>query len=152
MVFTLIISIGVYLFYQRYGIPDSSMKGIMILLYSVFAIPALFLHLEYIIHDRVSSLTIDNINKNGIYRKGKSEIVFSFDEIESVYFFGETKDFNNLTTQNHSFYFFKLKNNKDFIVSCLVVRNIENIIPKISINKNRRFFPSILFEDMIKKN
>jgi len=151
VVFTLIISIGVYLFYQRYGVPANSMLTIMILLYSIFAAPAIFLHFEYIINDWGVSITIDNRNKKVIYRKSQLEIIFAFDEIEKVYFFGETKDFNNLTTQNHYFYFFKLKNNKPLIISCLVVRNIENIISKASVTKNRRFFPSILFEDGIKK-
>jgi len=151
IVFTLTIGIGIYIFYQKYGIPDNSMLTLMILLYSVFAGPAIFLHLEYIKNDWDVSLTIDNRNKKISYRKGKHEIIFTFDEIENVYYFGETKDFNNLTTQNHSFYFFKVKENMSFIVSSLVIRNIENTIYKVAVVRNRRLFPSILFEGKLRK-
>lgn len=151
IIFSMIITLGVYLFYQRYGLPDNTMVRLMVLLYLVFALPAIILHFEYIINDWNVSLSIDNINKQITYRKGKQKITFTFDEIDNIYFFGETKEFNNLTTQNHSFYFIKVKNNEPFIVSCLIVRNIENVIRKVIVIKTRRLFPSILLEETIAK-
>lgn len=150
LIFTFIISIGIYLFFQRYGMPDKPMSILMMFLYFVFAAPAIFLHLEYIFNDWRVALTIDMRNRRIMYKKGNHENSFTIDEIESVQFFGETKDFSNLTTQNHSFYLIKAKNYKPFIVSCLVIRNIENVFCNINIIKNRRLFPSIFFEQGLK--
>lgn len=150
MIFTLIMSIGVFLFYQWYGIPDKLMATLIFFLYFIFAAPVIFLHVEYIINDWAVSLTINKRNRDIIYKKGNCEIIFNLDEIESVQFFGETKDFNNLTTQNHYFYLIKAKDYRPFIISCLVIRNIENNFSNIRIIKNRRLFPSIFFEVSLK--
>jgi len=149
IVFTLVIASGVYFLYQKYGMPEGTILVLIVFLYSIFALPAIFLHIEYIINDCNVSFTIDIGKKQIIYNKDKRKIIFKFDEIEEIQFFGEIKDFNNLTTQNYSYYYFKVQNNTSFIITSLVIRNIDRVLTKASIIKNRRLFPSILFEDKI---
>jgi len=150
MVFTLVVAIGIYLFYQKYGVPEKTIMILIVILYSLFALPSFFLHIEYFINDINVSLTIDSRNRQVIYEKYKHRIVFNFNEIEKLLFFGETKDFNNLTTQNYSYYYFEVKDNKSFIITSLVIRNIDHLINKVNVIKNRRLFPSILFENILK--
>jgi len=48
MVFTLVVAIGIYLFYQKYGVPEKTIMILIVILYSLFALQSFFLHLRYI--------------------------------------------------------------------------------------------------------
>lgn len=138
-----------FLFIRKHGFPEGIVLDFTVLLISAIVLPLVYIHFDYMINDLGSSLRIDLKNKKGVYKKGKTEIPFSFEDIECVSYFGETRGFNNLPVCFHSFLCFKLKNNNHFIISCLVVRDIEKVIPNLRIVKHRRLFPSISLERML---
>lgn len=148
--FSLLVLIGGFFYFIRTrGIPEGIVLDFIALLISAYYLPVVYIHFDYMINDLGSSLRIDLKNKKGVYKKGKTEIPFSFEDIECVSYFGETRGFNNLPVCHYSFLCFKLKNNSHFIVSCLVVRDIEKVIPNLRIVKHRRLFPSISLERML---
>jgi hypothetical protein len=146
LIFTSVVLIGLVFYYlPKYGVPGQQSILLMIFIYLVFAIPAVFVHMEYILNDWGSTLIIDNKSKQIVYEKGKKRIASEFSDISRVYFFGETKAFNTLTATNYSFFYFKFKNGDYFIVTCLVLDKLDKL-QNVCINKNRRIIPSILFE------
>ena len=146
LLFTAVIILGLLLFDKLdVFLADPFMRKFMFSIYAIFLIPVLFLHIEYILRDWNVSFKISKGN-TFVYQKGKRETRFTLDEISRVNFFGETKIFNNLPTQNYSFYIFKLKDGQRLTVTRLTVGNLYNVIPVSKTTMNRRLFPSVLIE------
>ena len=146
--FTFIIGIGLYIYYSKYGIPDYSMKVFIISVYLLFAIPCFYLHLEYLFINWNTSLIIDYGSKQISYKKGKQNLIFAFNDIKALHFFGETKAFNNLPNQSYSFYILEIKNNIKICLTCLVVSNRDEIFSQVHKTRNRRLIASFIYEDI----
>jgi len=124
---------------------DTQMLMFIVVIYGVFFIPVIFLHIEYSIRDRTVSFQFIDSNEF-VYKKGNIETQFKLKDVSEVEYFGETEGFNNLTIQNYSFYIIRLKNKQTLTLTRLTVGNLENFIPERLFRKNRRIFASPLFE------
>lgn len=149
--YTILFIVSIFLFYDKLGFPNRKMVALFVFFYTLLAVPALIIHIEYLVNDWRSQLIIDSEKRIIYYSKGNKSITFHFSEIKQIFFFGETKGFNNLSTDNYFFYFFSIINQEPIIITCLTIKDINKTVPDSKITRIRRLFPSIMFESFLEK-
>jgi hypothetical protein len=144
--FLIVVGIGLSYFLSQHKL-DNNTIIITSPILLIFILPPIYLHLNYWIYEFNSELIINNYEEIITYKRRNKIATFKFSDIECITFFGETKEFNNLTWQNYFFYQIQVKNQENLIITCLSAPKLELILPKHVIRIRKLFADLYFFRD-----
>ena len=115
-------------------------------------LPALYLYLEFYLHDRNLILSVDHKKHELSYKRKGFERRIAFNDIILFEIFGEVGSYYWCPSSAFSFARLVLKNGEEFFFTRLIEYKLENIIPFVRIEKRRWLFPSIHFYKLVRSN
>ena len=120
--------------------------------YLILVLPALYIYLEYYLHDRNVIITINDEENELHYKKKNIEQTIAFKDIILFEIFGETGSYFWWPSSTFSFARLITKNGEEFFFTGLIKYKLENIIPYPNAEKRRWLFPSICFYKLVRTN
>ena len=118
----------------------------------LLVLPALYLYLEFYLHDRKLILSVDNKKQELSYKRKGLERRIAFNDIILFEIFGEDGSYYWCPSSTFSFGRLVLKDGEEFFFTRLIEYKLENIIPLVKADKRRWLFPSINFYKLVRTN
>jgi hypothetical protein len=149
----LIISIGY--FYSGGFFKSNILIAVLLLTFLIDTLPALILHIQYLVKNRKVELIIDRQNDLIVYKRISNTINFSFNDIDSVkYFVSYGRQTGVYSFAIYRYYKIILSNKTEFIVTCLMINDIENTLEMLlhrSAEKKHKFICFLPLKSFVTK-
>jgi hypothetical protein len=146
----IIIYIGViaatYWYYKT--IPFFTLKVAILCIFCLDTLPALILHIQYFLANKSSLFVIDKVKRTILYKSSRMNTgEVSFNAIKSLeYHVSYGRSTGVYSFARYRYYKINLNNSDKFIITCLMINDIENTLPmllEIKAEKELSFFPAI---------
>lgn len=120
---------------------DTGMMKIFFIIWSIYTIPALYLHLEYYFQNRGQQLTI--LDEELIYKsRNGAERQFRFGELQKIILYKSASlDKRGLQLSAiESYHYAKIipKHGEEIIITCLMAPNVEEVLRQIKLGQYER--------------
>jgi hypothetical protein len=135
-IFPFLIVIGVGKYYFGFSLSETPFYFTCGFIFITDTIPALILHIQYLINNLGSELIIDTENRKLLYKKINgninNDIYYQFSDIKSLKYyasFGRSSGVNSFARYRYCKIF--LVNKNEIVITCLMINDIENTLEKV---------------------
>jgi hypothetical protein len=125
-----IITYGLLMLWYKYYIGgaffhDMVFVSIVLILFTFDLLPAIVLHIQYLIKNRGSVLTINSIDKTILYQSGEIDLNKKFSEISSIEYHAGYGGGSWYSFSAYRYFKIIFNDKSEIIITCLMIPNIK---------------------------
>jgi hypothetical protein len=136
---------GLYLYSHELSFRTSEIAIIFIFLSDT--LPALILHVQYLLKNSGTLLFIDEVNRTVTYENSNNKVEhITFNDIDSLeYYVSSVRNTGIYSFARYRFFKMILKNGNELIITCLMVNDIQNTLELLLHSKAEKKLKIICF-------
>ena len=117
---------GAYIYYFGWDVPTRLLYYVFAFLFLIDILPTIVVHIQYLVKNWRSVLTIDTEKKILRYERSGTSLERSFDQINSMHYYGSYGRGSGVYSfESYRYVRIVLNDGSQIIITCLMVNNVE---------------------------
>lgn len=133
--------IGMYLYFFHGSLTDNIFWLVFVFFLFIDILPAIALHIQYLIKNFGAILTIDTGTRQLTYETKKAKLIYSFDDIKSLKYYRTYGKGSGVQSYGmYRYYKIIFTDNKELNITCLMINQIENTLEILLRKEPEKYF------------